>query len=803
MAGSEDLAGALERLLGEPLRAGQPRLLNAAELRDALVDLYEFWLTKSASSAGIGGLELDGADTNQPGMNKARPKVALVAVGGLGRGELVPYSDLDLVLLHDGGFDEAAITAIAEALWYPLWNARVGLDHSVRTISQARTVATEDSRTALALLDARHLYGSTELTSELLDVITEQWRRTAKKRLDSLAAGMRARWEHGGEIAQAAEPDLKHGRGGLRDWGILDALAKAQLIDKPGEELLEVKRLLLDVRTELRRQTRRGRDVLTAVEAERVARELGFTDRFELARALSSGARKVNHAVTTAFRSTMDTPRMIFGRRPPRVPLSQGVVRHGDEVALAAGADCVRDAGLLLRVAAASAKARLPISFGTLRTLAESAPELHHPWPEDALDSLIDLLSAGPGLIDVVEALDQNGLWSRLFPEWGAVRDLPSRSPIHSWTVDRHLLATCVAAAELRTEVSRPDLLVLSAFLHDIGKGRNSDHSILGEEIARQVVLRMGLSSQDAELVAQSVRHHLLLPHTATRRDIGDPATISRVVDTVGNSPIQLELLSALSQADSVATGPGVWSAWKASLVHELVARCQTVMRGRRPELPDRVDARQAELVKLAVSSGHGELVLSAQGKLSRIVVAAPLGVELLTPTAGVLAMNSLDVHSAEISQNSEGTVGIFLASPRFGSPPNVALLREQFSRATSTDWNLSAALTAKEAAYPLVGTEFPDPRISWFDSEASGDTTAVFEVRATDRMGLLYRIADALRDCSASVGWAKVNTLGGTVIDSFSVTAPPGRLDASWKSVVEKAVLRAASSTASVESAK
>ncbi|WP_158888955.1 [protein-PII] uridylyltransferase [Amycolatopsis anabasis] len=767
-----ELRKAVERLL-----EGRHGRLGATALREALVDLYEFWLGKAATAAGV--------DTADPG-------VALVAVGGLGRRELVPFSDLDLVLVHNGNSE---IAKIADALWYPLWDARVGLDHAVRTPAEALQVAADDLRTAMGLLDARHLSGDAELSARLAAAARDQWRRTARKRLPELAESARARWQRSGEIAQSSEPDLKYGRGGLRDAGVLDALAAAQLTDRPNEELRAAKELLLDVRTELRRELRRDRDVLSAADAGLVAAELGFGDRFTLARKLSGAGRAVSYAVDVALRSTVDSPRGRFGRRPSRTPLDDGVVLHGTEVALARDAVPARDPALLLRVAAASARSGAPISPGTLRSLADSAPELRAPWPADARDALTELLGAGEGLVDAVEALDRTGLWARLFPEWGAVRDLPPREPVHSWTVDRHLVRTCVEAAKLTTTVSRPDLLLLGALLHDIGKGREADHSELGAAISAQVAARVGLGEEDAALVSEMVRHHLLLPHTATRRDISESSTVLRVAKTVHMDPVLLELLHALTKADSLATGPGMWTEWKAGLVETLVAHCREVMRGKGFSAPEPLDEQQRELVAAAVRSGHGEVLISAEGKVATVVLAVPARAELLAPAAGVLALHSLEVHTAVLRGHDGGRAGVFSASPKFGSLPDVTLLREQFARAVSSGTAaLAQKLAAKERDYHAHSAAVAEPKVLWFDDETSGSDTVVLELRATDRIGLLYRVSAALQRGGAEVRWAKVATLGGAVVDSFAIAPVHGRIDQPWRDGIEEAVLAAAS---------
>lgn len=765
-----ELVEAAERLLGS--KQGR---LGASGLRAALVDLYEFWLGKCAAAAGV--------DTDTTG-------VALVAVGGLGRRELVPYSDLDLVLIHQG---KSGISEVADKLWYPLWDARVGLDHSVRTQSEALAVARDDLRTALGLLDARHIAGDKDVAESLARTAREQWQRTARKRIGEMSESVRERWRRSGEIGQMSEPDLKYSGGGLRDLGLLEALSAAQLVDRPNDELRAARTLLLDVRTELRLEMRRDRDVLGAVNADKIAGELGFADRFILARELSGAGREVRYAVDTALRS-LDTGKRGFGLRPSRKPLDEGVVLHGNEVTLARGAVPAKDPALLLRVAAASARTGRPIALAALRTLADSAPELRTPWPEDARQALTELLGAGEGLIDAIESLDRTGLWARLFPEWGAVRDLPPREPVHAWTVDRHLVQACVEASRLTTTVSRPDLLLLGAILHDIGKGRDADHSVLGAKIANQVAHRIGLPERDIDLITAMVRHHLLLPHTAMRRDISEPDTVQRVVDAIDGNPVLLELLHALAKSDSLATGPGVWTEWKAGLLVELVGRCREIMRGEGFDQPEPLDDGQRSLAESAQASGRTEVLVVSEGNVATIAVAVPGQGELLAPAAGVLALQSLEVHKASLHTHAGVRVGLFNASPRFGKPPDPALLREKVARAVAGQLPVGEQLVSKERDYGDAPVAPVAPRVLWFDDETAGSDTMLLELRAADRIGLLFRVATALSACAAEVLWARVATLGSSCVDSFALRPTGGPPDLEWRRKVERAVLAAAS---------
>jgi [protein-PII] uridylyltransferase len=773
---------------------GQRRLAPEA-LRGALVDLHDFWLASRAASIGL----TDG--------------VALIAVGALGRRELVPHSDLDLVLVHDRRPDA---DRLAEAMWYPLWDAGIGLDHSVRTPGQVVQVAATDLRAALGLLEARHLAGEQALFDKVNGAVRQSWRAGIRSRFDELVEMTNTRWERNGDVAHRVEPDLKNGRGGLRDVYLLDALAAAQLIDRPGAEVAASRLLLLDVRTELHRLAGRPRDVLRAQDADDIAAQLDLGDRFDLARGLSGASRTVAYAVDVALRSARSAlPRRglaALRRAPVRRPLDEGVVEHNGEVSLARDAAAAKDPALVLRVAATAARTGLPIAAGTLTRLADTAPELRMPWPRAALVELLSLLGCGRPLVDVVEALDRGGLWGRLFPEWGAVRDLPPRDRAHVWTVDRHLVETCAQAARLTTQVARPDLLLLGALLHDIGKGRDEDHSVVGEGLGRQVGRRLGLPERDVQTLAAMVRHHLLLPDTATRRDLEDAATVTRVVETLGGDPQLLELLHALAEADSLATGPGVWSPWKRSLVDDLVRRCRAAMSGEPMRQPEPLDEPRRELATKATATGRPQVNLRALAnggttaappaeagpdEPTVVLVALPDRPGTLSMAAGVLALHSLEVHVADLRSHQGVAVDTFAVSPRFGRMPDPAVLRDDLVRVLDGTLDLTEALARKERDYarPVGLEEQVRPRVLWFDDEATG--AVVMELRGTDRIGLLHRIAAALETCGADVRWAKVETLGASVVDSFCLVEVDGQasLPRPVRRRIEQAVLAAASS--------
>ncbi|MGW1541019.1 [protein-PII] uridylyltransferase [Streptomyces sp. NPDC002309] len=781
-SGPSGYAAARLRLLTEGARSGPPR-------RAALAGLTDEWL------AGLFGAGAEGLRG-----------VSLVAVGGYGRGELSPRSDLDLLLLHDNG-DASAIAALADRIWYPVWDLGLALDHSVRTPAEARRTAAEDLKVHLGLLDARHLAGDLGLTAGLRTAVLADWRNQAPKRLPELKELCAERAERQGELQYLLEPDLKEARGGLRDATALRAVAASWLADAPREGLDDARRRLLDVRDALHLATGRATDRLALQEQDQVAAELGLLDADTLLRQVYEAARLISYAgdvtwreVGRVLRSRAVRPRlrsMLGGGKQvaERSPLAEGVVEQEGEVVLARAARPDRDPVLPLRAAAAAAQAGLPLSLHAVRRMAAGARPLPTPWPAEAREQLVTLLGSGRPTVEVWEALEAEGLITRLIPDWERVRCRPQRNAVHLWTVDRHLIETAVRASEFTRRVSRPDLLLVAALLHDIGKGWPGDHSVAGEIIARDVAGRIGFDRTDVAVLAALVRHHLLLIETATRRDLEDPATVRSVAEAVGSQGT-LELLHALTEADAQATGPAAWSSWRGSLVADLVKRVSAVLAGDAPADPEAVapTAEQERLAIEALATGSPVLALRAQTAAPTEEASGesePLGVELLVAVpdqpgvlpavSGVLAMHRLTVRAAELRalELPDGVDGAVLVldwrvAAEYGSLPQAARLRADLVRALDGSLDVAGRLAERDAAYPRRrGVVAPPPRVT-VDSAASRHAT-VFEVRAQDAPGLLFRIGRALEDAGVRVRSAHVSTLGANAVDAFYVTGHQG----------------------------
>lgn len=781
-SGPGGYAAARLRLLTEGERSGPPR-------RAALAELTDDWLSGlfSAAADGLRG-------------------VCLVAVGGYGRGELSPRSDLDLLLLHDGG-DTKAVAALADRIWYPVWDLGIALDHSVRTPSEARRTAGDDLKVQLGLLDARHIAGDLGLTTALRTAVLADWRNQAPKRLPELQELCAERAARQGELQYLLEPDLKEARGGLRDATALRAVAASWLADAPREGLADARRRLLDVRDALHLATGRATDRLALQEQDQVAADLGLLDADTLLRQVYEAARVIAYAsdvtwreVGRVLRSRAVRPRLraMLGGKPvtERSPLAEGVVEQDGEVVLARAARPERDPVLPLRAAAAAAQAGLPLSLHAVRRMAATVRPLPAPWPAEAREQLVTLLGSGRPTVEVWEALEAEGLVTWLLPDWERVRCRPQRNAVHVWTVDRHLIETAVRASELTRRVGRPDLLLVAALLHDIGKGWPGDHSVAGEIIAKDVATRIGFDRAEAAVLSTLVRHHLLLIETATRRDLEDPATVRAVADAVGTQGT-LELLHALTEADALATGPAAWSSWRGSLVADLVKRVAAVLAGDAPEEPEPA-APTAEQERLAIEAFRTEgpvLALRAQTEPVTEEPAGepePLGVELLIAVpdqpgvlpavAGVLAVHRLTVRTAELralrlpDDVDDGSVLLlnWRVAAEYGSLPQAARLRADLVRALDGTLDIASRLAERDAAYPRRrGWVAPPPRVTV--APAASHHATVIEVRAQDAPGLLYRIGMALEKAGVRVRSMHVSTLGSNAVDAFYVTTEAG----------------------------
>ncbi len=684
--------------------------------------------------------------------------VALVAVGGFGRGELAPHSDLDVVLVHEDDVDPGETAA---TVWYPLWDSGWRLDHSVRSLSQM-SGATADLRVALGMLDVRHLAGDPGLSLRLRTAMLADWRRQARTRLPELREMTHRRHRTLGELAHVSVPDLKEAEGGLRDTVVLRALESSWLVDASTPALEVARRALLDVRDDVQGLTGRANDGVAPGLWEPLAQRLGLDGAEAAQRHVRSLGRRVAHLSRLAWRRTdavMARPSNEKDRRTPALErLAPGLALSRGEVVLDRGARPEGDPTLLLRAAAAAVSRHAVLAPSTVARLVREGAALPDPWPAAAREALVRLLAGGPALLPVWETLDETGALDLFLPEWEGIRLLPHASAIHRFTVDRHVVETCAGAGLLIRSVQRPDLLLVAALLHDIGKGSGHDHSIAGAPVAHRIVRRMGFSEDDAEVVADLVRRHLLLADLATTRDPDDPATTAELLGHL-RDPSSLELLRALTEADARATAPAAWTTWRAGLVDRLTARARAVLGAGTIEGLPHLTLPVPGVLRRDPDAVSIEITAYDTGATVTVVATDRIG--LLADMAGALLALRVPVHAArawaQIETDGEWGFSVWQVPDSRLDP---AVLRDRFRRvAERTERAVSRPVRADDELPPTVEVR-PD----------ASRSALVLEVRTSDRPGVLHLVLATLAGVELAVVSAHVATLGPQVVDVFYV---------------------------------
>jgi len=689
----------------------------------------------------------------------------LVAVGGYGRAELAPYSDLDLVLVSER-VDEAW-AEVAGRVWYPLWDAGVRLDHAVRTMDQMHDAATGDVRVAAGLLDIRHVAGDPNLTLRLRATILAQWRRQARRRLPELGELVRDRHRRVGELAHLSLPDLKEAAGGLRDATVLKSLGASWLVDVPAADLERCRLQLLDARDVLQEVAGRATDRIAPEHWEGLARGLDLADEAAAQRHVRLLGRRMAHLSRLVWRRTDDVLRSRTGakpRRPELRRLAPAVALSKGEVVLDRGARPATDPVLLLRAAAEAAVRDAVLAPPTAARLVRECPALPEPWPAEARQELVRLLAAGPGLLAVWETLDETGALAKVLPEWERIRLLPHASAIHRFTVDRHVVETCIEAAALIRHVARPDVLLVAALLHDIGKGGLQEHAAMGEPIARRVAARIGFDATEVDLVGMLVRHHLLLAEIATTRDPDDPATIRAIADHLPDPPA-LDLLLALTEADARAASAKAWTSWRAGLVRDLARRVRAHLET--GSVPASLGTEDVEIPATAASGGLAVAVEQA-GDGARITTVARDRVGLLADVAAALAVRRIPVRAARVWSQSHTGGDYGIAVWDVAEQHAVAgAVRDAYDAVVSGTLDPATRLAPQTVDSELEPAVVVRP-------EASAQAT-VIEIRAADRLGVVHLVSLALAGLGMTVRSAHVSTLGPQAVDVFYVQEEGG----------------------------
>ena len=754
--------------------------------RRAQSDLVEDWLRGLWERAGA---------PSEPGSG-----LALGAVGSLGRRSLGPASDLDLVLLWDPERSSAEESArLATAIWYPIWDSGASLDHAVRTPADCEEVARTDLRSAISLLDLRVLAGDAELVETTAARVRAQWRREARRRAAELADLAEDRSRRYGSLAHSTEPNLKSDRGGLRDITVIRALAESWLADHDHEVIAASARTLRDARDALQAVSGTSGTRLARAHQDAVAALTGHATADDHHAVLADAARAVSWQLHRAVRAAQaatakggtSTRGLGASRRPALTRLPHGVLVQSGEISVdPASRDLLRDVAAVRHAAVTG----LPLSDATLARMAQGEGKALLPAQRDVL---VDAL-AGEHLAEIYEALDVAGIVARWVPGWAVIRNRPQRSAVHRFTVDRHQIETVREAQRLLARVSRPDLLLVTALLHDLGKRAGAaDHSVEGAPLAETAARSLGFDRADACRIGLLVREHLTLVELATSRDHTDPETVQRLLRATDGDLENLELLRALTEADAIAAGPSAWSTWRADLVDHLTALAREALGDEAAAPRTRVVAQRS--VQLAVRDavherGGAQVIVPASvdpAPITQLCLGAPDGAGVLAAMARVLARSRLDVHSAVAVGLDGVAVTTWWVAGLPADLPHPSVLRSALDRELAAGGRAAPGALDLPAAPPPRTTE--DAPVVTLLPGASGEATAV-QVNARNRPSLLVDLLEAITAHRLLVRSAHVMTLGQRAVDVLHLTDRHGRtLDAQTSERITAALMDAA----------
>jgi [protein-PII] uridylyltransferase len=753
-------------------------------------------------------------------------RLSLIAVGGYGRGVLAPFSDLDLLFLRPWK-SIPRTEQVIEFMLYVLWDLGVKVGQSARSVDECLALAKSDMVIRTTLLEARPLAGDDRLAEDFIARFRAFVTRADPRPFIAAKLTERdLRHQKSGAVRYRVEPNVKDGKGGLRDLNTLFWIARSLAPESPlGARVLddlltarerrtfeEAFDFLWRTRAHLHLTAGRAEEKLTFDLQPEVARRMGWRGRgdepaverfmrryFLVARDVGALTRAMSAKLEARQQKpTMSLSRLIPGRK--RRLGVEGFIEDagrlsvtGPEVFAAAPEKLL----MLFRTADEHDLDLHPDAFSAVsRSLSLVTPSLRR--DPEATRAFLDILAHGQRPYRVLTLMNETGLLGRFLPEWGRIVGQTQFNMYHAYTVDEHTLqaigiindiqrgklkADHPASTEIVHRIDDFEALMLAMLLHDVGKGGDRGQLEDGAIAARRACDRLGLDPRRTEFVVWLVRNHLALSDYAQKRDVSDPATVRAFTRLVGD-PERLRTLLILTVADIRAVGPGVWNGWKGNLIRDLYQRTEAVFRGEDvtdadplgdyPELVARARADGAAVQVVAVEADDEE-----ERAATRVAVAARDRPGLFVDLADALAAAGADVVGARVATATDGTaLDVFELQDGGGAPYGQAEPR----RLTRLIEGLELAARGGVAPPPPPAAP-PNARRAAFDVRPTAmvdldesPTAAVVEVSGADRPGLLADLARAFAIHRLSIRSAHIAGFGERAVDSFYVTDAAGR---------------------------
>jgi [protein-PII] uridylyltransferase len=787
-------------------------------------------------------------------------RMAVIATGGYGRGMLAPGSDIDLLFLlpyKQTPWSESVI----EYILYLLWDLGQKVGHATRTVEQCIRLSESDITIRTAILDARLILGDATLFEELNAKFASQVvKGTAREFIAAKLAERDERHRRTGESRYRVEPNVKDGKGGLRDLHTLHWLAKylttgnekkgaGHIFTRSEQSTFDrCEEFLWAVRCHLHFLTGRPEERLTFDLQPLLAERLGYARERG---GLKAVERFMKHYflvakdvgdLTTILCSALEMQQL---KTSPTIaaildPLSWRTRRRIRRMT-----DFRIDNGRL-NVADPDVFKRDPVNLVRFFAQAEETGTFYHPFAvrllRQSLRLIDDKLRANPeanriflGLLTSgnVEAtlrrMNEAGVLGRFIPEFGRIVAMTQFNMYHHYTLDEHLIRTVGVIAEIeRGEADKihplshrlfktlehRKVLYLAAFLHDIGKGRKEDHSIVGGQIAREIAARFGCSAEETDLIVWLIEQHLVMSTYAQTRDIGDPKTIRDFADIVV-TPERLKLLLILTVADIRAVGPGIWNGWKGQLLRSLYYQTEPLLQGdaapdSKARLPAALQAFRAATAQFPAAAvdkfidrqypdywlrtearkqiDHLKLVSRADAEGLKFATDFATDAFTAVTELSVLAPNHprlLALFAGACAAAGANIVGAYIATTRDGFALDTFLLQREFDeddekrRAHRIGTTIESVLKGEVRLSSLMGKRRDvKGRIGAFSVEptvvidnAISDQFTVIEVSGLDRPGLLYELTSVLSNLSLDITSAHITTFGEKAVDAFYVT--------------------------------
>ena len=776
--------------------------------------------------------------------------LSLIAVGGYGRGVLAPFSDLDLLFLRPWKSTPRS-EQVAEFMLYVLWDLGVKVGAAVRSVDESLALAKRDMTVRTALLEARPLAGDAALTETFIARFRAVVTRADPRAFIAAKLEERdVRHRKAGAVRYRVEPNVKDGKGGLRDLNTLFWIARSLAPDSPLgarvlDDLLTARErrtfeesfdFLWRTRAHLHLVAGRAEEKLTFDLQPEVARRMGWRGRgdepaverfmrryFIVARDVGALTRAMSAKLEAREqKKALSLSRLIHGRR--RKLGVEGFVRIAGRLSVTGPEVFADDPAKLLVLFRTADQHDLdlhPDAFSAVsRSLGLVTPSLRR--DPEAARAFLDILAHGQRPYRTLTLMNETGLLGRFLPEWGRIVGQTQFNMYHAYTVDEHTLQAVgiindvqrgklkddhPLASEIVHRIVDFEALMLGMLLHDVGKGGDRGQLEDGAIAARRACQRLGVDPRRTELVCWLVANHLALSDVAQKRDVSDPATVRAFAERVGD-PERLRMLLVLTVADVRAVGPGVFNSWKGGLMRDLFRRVDALFRGEDSDRIDPSEGFEALLARARTEGAAADAVVDwdrpqiGGRATTRVAVAAPDRPRLFADLAAALAAEGADVVGARIGSVGDGlTLDVFEvqdgAARPYGQdePRRLARLLERLAEAAGT----ASATPAGPA--PAA----PNPRRAAFDVRPvvmvdldTVDDAAVVEVSGPDRPGLLAALATALADGGWQIRSAHVANFGERAVDAFYLTdrdgskpRPGTRLDALREALA--AVLEAA----------